>query len=183
MKPIKRATSTINFGYVFNEDTGLLDVIKDEIKELEFIEKEILERRISLRQASVYLKNKTGKKISAPGLKKHMEKKYKKGCCSAKLYPHQGFVYVLICESIQDWVKFGQTFNTEKRIYQYNIATPLRDFKIIHSIKVKNKKIAERKILDIASFFSKEEKGEWKKINLEFAKNILNIYEDKYETK
>ena len=35
MKPIKRKTSTINFGYIFNQETGLLDAIENELKQLE----------------------------------------------------------------------------------------------------------------------------------------------------
>ena len=54
MKPIKRKTSTINFGYTFNQQTGLLDAIKTELKELEYVENEILKNNMSLRKACEY---------------------------------------------------------------------------------------------------------------------------------
>ena len=74
MKPIKRKTSTINFGYTFNQETGLLDAIETELKELEYVENEILKNNMSLRKACEYLKEKTKRHLSAPGLKKHMDK-------------------------------------------------------------------------------------------------------------
>ena len=79
MKPIKRKTSTINFGYTFNQQTGLLDAIETELKELEYVENEILKNNTSLRKACEYLKEKTKRYLSVPGLKKHMDKKYGTG--------------------------------------------------------------------------------------------------------
>jgi len=150
-----RTTSTIPFGYKLNIKTNELEPIETELEALKEVEKKILESRFSLQDGVDYLKEKTKRYLSTPGLKKLMEKKYGVGCCS-------GF--------------------PEKRLAQYNHTTPLRDYKITHLCEVQNKNHAEKKVLTIASFFAFEEKGEWKKLDAKFAAKILKIYEDKYET-
>jgi len=179
VKPIKRATSTINFGYVFNQETGLLDVIKDEIKELKFIEKEILKNNMSLRDACFYLKEKTSRYLSVPGLKKHMDKKYGTGEWLQKL---KGEIYIFQNPAWKSWIKVGKSMDSYKRLYQFQHSCPLKDFKRVHFITVKNQTKAEKKILELMKFFAYENNGEWIKIDIDKAINILNVYKEKHET-
>ena len=111
-----------------------------------------------------------------------MEKKYGPNCCSQYPEKNKGWIYIVESSSISGWVKIGQTTNPEKRLAQYNQNTPLKDYQLLGLCEVKNKNKAEQEILNISSFFSEEEKGEWKKLDKNFALKILKIYEEKYET-
>jgi len=73
---IKRATSTIPFGYVYDEVTGHLKPIEEELEALQTVENMIVNEEVSLQTAVDWLEYETGRKISTPGLKKHIDKKY-----------------------------------------------------------------------------------------------------------
>ena len=178
----KRTTSTIPFGYKLNVQTNELEPIQSELDCLKEVEKEILSANFSLQDAVDFLQEKTNRRLSKPGLRKIMEKKYGSNCCSQFPKKNKGWIYALNSSRISGWVKFGQTVSPEKRLAQYNHTTPLRDYEILALCEVENKNKAEKKVLEIASFFSEEEKGEWKKIDKSLATKILKIYEDKYET-
>ena len=177
-----RTSSTIPFGYSLNIKTNALEPVEKEVTALKEVELKILESTFSLQDAVDYLLDKTKRYLSTPGLKKLMEKKYGRGCCSGHPKKNKGWIYVLSAVTIPDWIKFGQTVSPEQRLAQYNHATPLKDYEIIALCEVENKYKAEKKVLEIASFFSEQEKGEWKKIDKSLAIKILKIYEDKNET-
>ena len=73
---IKRTTSTIPFGYEFDNKTGYLKPIEDELEALQIAENMIVNEEVSLQAACDWLEYKTGRSISTPGLKKHIDKKY-----------------------------------------------------------------------------------------------------------
>jgi len=73
---IKRTTSTIPFGYEFDNRTGYLKPIEDELEALQIAENMIVNEEVSLQAACDWLEYKTGRSISTPGLKKHIDKKY-----------------------------------------------------------------------------------------------------------
>ena len=75
---IKRVTSTIPFGYELGDIDGYLKPIEAEIAALEIAEEMIVDEGISLQAACDWLEYKTDRRISAPGLKKHIDKKYGK---------------------------------------------------------------------------------------------------------
>ena len=75
---IKRTTSTIPFGYEFDNRTGYLKPIEDELEALQIAENMIVNEEVSLQAACDWLEYKTGRSISTPGLKKHIDKKYGK---------------------------------------------------------------------------------------------------------
>ena len=72
---IKRATSTIPFGYTYDEVTGHLKPIEEELEALQTVENMIVNEEVSLQTAVDWLEYETGRKISTPGLKKHIDKK------------------------------------------------------------------------------------------------------------
>ena len=74
---IKRVTSTIPFGYELSKkyDT-FLKPITEQIAALEIAEGMIVDEGISLQAACDWLEYKTERRISVPGLKKHIDKKY-----------------------------------------------------------------------------------------------------------
>tara|TARA_Y100000992_G_scaffold244779_1_gene175890 strand:+ start:322 stop:618 length:297 start_codon:yes stop_codon:yes gene_type:complete len=73
---IKRTTSTIPFGYEYDEITGYLKPIEEELEALLTVENMIVNEEVSLQTAVDWLEYETGRKISTPGLKKHIDKKY-----------------------------------------------------------------------------------------------------------
>ena len=76
---IKRVTSTIPFGYELeNEYDTFLKPIPEEIEALEVAEHMVVNEEISLQAAADWLEYKTDRKISTPGLKKRIDKKYGK---------------------------------------------------------------------------------------------------------
>ena len=176
---IKRATSTINFGYMFNQETGMLDAQEEELKELNTVESALIKNKLSLREACSYLKEKTNRHLSAPGLKKHMDKKYGSGEWLPKL---KGEIYIITNPAWKDWIKVGKSYDASKRLANFQHTCPLKDFKIVDKITVKNYTKAERKVLELISFFAEESAGEWKKINVDVALDILHKYKEKYET-
>ena len=75
---IKRKTSTIPFGYEESEDEGYLKPIPDQLEALQVAEDLVTGESISLRDACEGIEYKTKRRISPPGLKKHIDKKYGK---------------------------------------------------------------------------------------------------------
>ena len=76
---IKRKTSTIPFGYKEDEDTkGYLAPIPEQIEALKVAEDLVIGESISLQEACDWIEYETHRRISPPGLKKHIDKKYGK---------------------------------------------------------------------------------------------------------
>jgi len=76
---IKRVTSTIPFGYELTDESAtFLKPIPEQIAALEIAEGMIVDEGISLQAACDWLEYKTERRISVPGLKKHIDKKYGK---------------------------------------------------------------------------------------------------------
>ena len=74
---IKRATSTIPFGYELSEESSsFLKPIETELEALQFAENMVVNEEVSLQAACDWLEYKTDRRMSAPGLKKHIDKKY-----------------------------------------------------------------------------------------------------------
>jgi len=72
---MRRSSSTIPFGYKLNENNPeLLTAIPEQLEELDKMIEMIKTKTLSLREASVYLEYKTGRKISHWGLKKIADK-------------------------------------------------------------------------------------------------------------
>jgi len=75
---IKRRTSTIPFGYEESEDEGYLKPIPEQIEALKVAEDLVVGESISLQDACDWIEYETKRRISPPGLKKHIDKKYGK---------------------------------------------------------------------------------------------------------
>lgn len=74
---IKRATSTIPFGYeLVDEFSSYLKPIDEELEALQIAENMVVNEEVSLQAACDWLEYKTDRRMSAPGLKKHIDKKY-----------------------------------------------------------------------------------------------------------
>ena len=76
----RRTTSTIPFGYRESEAVeGFLEPIENEIKALKETKEHIMNGALSLRGAAEQLEYSTGRRISAQGLKKIVDKERTKG--------------------------------------------------------------------------------------------------------
>ena len=73
---IKRKTSTVPSGYDLDNITGYLKQIDEDLEALQVAENMIVNEEVSLQAAVDWLEFKTDRKISTPGLKKHVDKKY-----------------------------------------------------------------------------------------------------------
>ena len=74
---ITRTSSTIPFGYEMDEDTdSFLRPIEEELKVLKEVSEAVLHGEISLGIGVDWLEAETGRKMSRPGLKKHVDKVY-----------------------------------------------------------------------------------------------------------
>tara|TARA_R100001377_G_scaffold3033_1_gene1861 strand:- start:1654 stop:1947 length:294 start_codon:yes stop_codon:yes gene_type:complete len=75
---IKRASSTIPFGYELDLESRYLKPVAEQIEALGLVEEMIVREEISLQEAVDWLEYKTERSITRAGLKKHVDKKYGK---------------------------------------------------------------------------------------------------------
>ncbi len=74
---ITRASSTIPFGYeIDDESSSFLKPIEEELKVLKEVSEAVFHGEISLGIGVDWLEAETGRKMSRPGLKKHVDKVY-----------------------------------------------------------------------------------------------------------
>ncbi len=74
---ITRTSSTIPFGYERDdESTSFLKPINEELKVLKEVSEAVFHGEISLGIGVDWLEAETGRKMSRPGLKKHVDKVY-----------------------------------------------------------------------------------------------------------
>ena len=74
---MKRSSSTIPFGYKLKEDTKTLEPIEKELSVLKEMKDGVKSGAFSLRGAVEILEHQTGRKLSAMGLKKIIDKDIK----------------------------------------------------------------------------------------------------------
>ena len=74
---IRRTSSTIPFGYELDENfEGYLKPITEELQILKEVSEAVFHGEISLGIGVDWLEAETGRKMSRPGLKKHVDKVY-----------------------------------------------------------------------------------------------------------
>tara|TARA_R110000772_G_scaffold83818_1_gene177235 strand:- start:446 stop:691 length:246 start_codon:yes stop_codon:yes gene_type:complete len=74
---ITRTSSTIPFGYELeDEESSFLKPIEEEIRILKEVAASVFHKEISLGIGVDWLEAETGRKMSRPGLKKHVDKVY-----------------------------------------------------------------------------------------------------------
>ena len=105
------------------------------------------------------------------------------GNCGTQV--RKSYVYALQNPAWKDWIKIGRTKNLTTRQEQFNTSSPFRDYKVIHSIKVKTKYVRqiESEILDKTKKYRGVHSGEWRKIKLKKVKEIFYLAYKKYHSK
>ena len=91
-----------------------------------------------------------------------------------------GYLYIITNDAFPDWVKVGTTFNLTDRLHVYQTGDPFRRYKIQYSLHHPKFREAEKKIKNVMKHFASEIKGEWYKVDLNFAKSRLDEQLDDY---
>lgn len=94
-----------------------------------------------------------------------------------------GYLYVISNKSFPNWVKIGITENLEKRLQQYQTASPFRDYVLEYSLYHPKYKIAEKRIKEAIKPFALEIKKEWYRISVDFAISRLQEQLDGFNNK
>jgi hypothetical protein len=89
-----------------------------------------------------------------------------------------GYVYAIRNPAWPEWVKIGKAVDAEDRLSSYQTSSPMRDYKLIHSIYFDDRSAAEKKAHILAALktthpWNKNDNGEWFKLTEEQAIEIL----------
>jgi len=88
-----------------------------------------------------------------------------------------GYVYAIINPAWPNWVKIGMAIDAEDRLNGYQTSSPMRDYKLIHSVYFKNRSKAERNAHKLAENIA-ERKGEWFNLSNKQAIKVLEEVSD-----
>jgi hypothetical protein len=75
------------------------------------------------------------------------------------------------------WIKIGMAIEAEDRLKGYQTSSPLRDFKLKFKKYFDNRRIAEQQAHALCAKKALKRKGEWFKVDLKIAKDIINNME------
>lgn len=92
-----------------------------------------------------------------------------------------GYLYIVQNSAWPDWVKIGITENLDKRLQQYQTASPFRDYKLLYSLHHPKYKEAEKRIEESMKPFAKTIKNEWFEVDLGIAKSRLDEQFEDFE--
>ena len=93
----------------------------------------------------------------------------------------EGYVYVIINPAWPEWVKIGMAIDAEDRCNGYQTSSPHRDYKLKYAIETDNRRALEQAAHKEASKLASESKGEWFKLDVETAIEILNNLREQNE--
>ena len=87
-------------------------------------------------------------------------------------------MYAIVNAAWPEWVKIGKALDAEDRLSGYQTSSPMRDYKLIHSVYFEDRNVAERKAHTLAAFktahpWNKHDNGEWFKLTEEQAIEVL----------
>ena len=86
----------------------------------------------------------------------------------------EGYVYVITNPAWPEWVKIGMAVDADDRCNGYQTSSPFRDYVLEHVMVTNNRRAAEAQAHTAAAKIAEEQRGEWFKLSVEEAKNILN---------
>jgi hypothetical protein len=84
----------------------------------------------------------------------------------------EGYVYAIVNAAWPEWVKIGKAIDAEDRLNGYQTSSPMRDYKLIHSVYFDDRNVAELKAHAIAQGMAPR-KNEWFKMTEEQALEVL----------
>lgn len=86
----------------------------------------------------------------------------------------EGHVYVITNKAWPGWVKIGMAIDAEDRLNGYQTSSPHRDYVLEHSVSSNDRRKSEQEAHTKAQLLAIETYGEWFKISVEQAINILD---------
>ena len=90
----------------------------------------------------------------------------------------EGYVYAISNSAWPEWIKIGKAIDADDRLSSYQTSSPMRDYKLVHSVYFDDRNAAEKKAHILAAFktahpWNKHDNGEWFKLTDEQAVEIL----------
>jgi len=81
----------------------------------------------------------------------------------------EGYVYAISNSAWPEWIKIGKAIDADDRLSSYQTSSPMRDYKLVHSVYFEDRNVAERKAHTLAAFktahpWNKHDNGEWFKL-------------------
>lgn len=73
----------------------------------------------------------------------------------------EGFIYIIYNKSFPGWVKIGMAVDVEDRLKQFQTSSPHRDYTVVKSYKVSDRREAELKAHKALDIKGRGRKGEW----------------------
>jgi hypothetical protein len=73
----------------------------------------------------------------------------------------EGQVYLVQNPAWPEWVKVGMAVDAEDRLRSFNTSSPYRDYELVYSLSVRNKRKTESSVLRLCSMLCSERRGEW----------------------
>jgi len=86
----------------------------------------------------------------------------------------EGYVYAITNPAWPEWVKIGMAIDADDRCNGYQTSSPFRDYTLEHMVVTNNRRKAEAQAHEAAAKIAEEQRGEWFKISIEQAKDVLN---------
>jgi hypothetical protein len=86
----------------------------------------------------------------------------------------EGEVYLITNKAWKGWIKVGMAVEAEDRCNQYQTSSPYRDYELRYKKFFNNRRKAERKAHKLCETKAKERNGEWFKMSLKDAVQIIN---------
>lgn len=85
----------------------------------------------------------------------------------------EGYVYLISNPAWKGWIKVGMAIDAEDRCTQYQTSSPHRDYKLEYKKYFKDRKESEFEAHAILKKHTKNHVGEWFKVSLKKAKQVL----------
>ena len=86
----------------------------------------------------------------------------------------EGYVYAITNPAWPEWVKIGMAIDADDRCNGYQTSSAFRDYTLEHMVITKDRRKAEAQAHYEAGKLASSKNGEWFKLSVEEAKNILN---------
>ena len=93
----------------------------------------------------------------------------------------EGYVYVITNPAWIGWVKIGMAIDADDRLNSYQTSSPHRDFVLEYTVETDNRRTLEQAAHKEAMKVAGKTKGEWFKLDVKTAIEILNNLKEQDE--
>ena len=90
----------------------------------------------------------------------------------------EGYVYIITNKAWPDWVKIGMAIDAKDRCNGYQTSSPHRDYVLEHSVASNDRRKSEQEAHTKAAKLAKEVNGEWFKLTVEKAIEVLDSLDE-----